>query len=215
MILNRYSWWSKYDLTSQILGTYEENILNYILSKLDQTNELFVDIGAADGYFVVGFASINLFKNIYVYEISKEARKEIKNNAINNNCLNKLDIRKEANIEEFKEIERQYNSGLILIDIEGSEYDLLKDEVLSILRKFHLIIEMHPFLVREGLSKSERLLNDARKYFTVDKSYRLNYSPAKFEELSCYTEDEQLLALSEGRSEKTEWILLSPKTKSN
>lgn len=212
MVLNKQSWWSKYDLISQVLGTYEENILNYILSKRDQAKELFVDIGAADGYFVIGLARINLFKNIYAYEISREARKEIKNNAIINNCLNKLDIRQEASLEEFKEIERKFNSGIILIDIEGCEYDLLTDEALYILRKFHLIIEMHPFLIKDGLSKSERLFCDARKYFAVDKSIRLNYSPAKFEELSSYTEDEQLLALSEGRSETTEWILLSPKT---
>ena len=48
-------------------------------------------------------------------------------------------------------------------------------------------------------------------YFNVDISVRENYSPYKFDDLSQFTEDEQLLALSEGRSEKTEWLLLSPK----
>lgn len=211
LILDKDSWWAKFDLISQILGTYEENVVNYVLSKREETKELFVNIGAADGYFAVGFAFSGLFENIYAYEISRDARNKIRENAIRNNCINKINIKNEANIYSFMEIEKSFKSGMILIDIEGSEYDLLDQKMFSILKNFHLIVEMHPFLVNDGFLKNERLLLDAKKYFNVDISFRKNYSPCKFKELAKFSEDEQLLALSEGRSEKTEWLLLSPK----
>ena len=109
------------------------------------------------------------------------------------------------------EIKKKFSSGMILIDIEGEEYNLLNKKALSLLKNFHIIIEMHPFLVENGFSKNQKLIRYSAKYFNIEISHRINYSPSKFKELSNFTEDEQLLALSEGRSEKTSWLLLSPK----
>ena len=211
MLLMKNARWAKFDLIPQLLGTYEENIVNYIINKREINKELFVEIGAGDGYFVVGFSFSEIFKNVYAFEISDEGRKIIKNNAIRNNCIDKIEIFKEANYTSLLEIERKFSGGIILIDIEGAEYDLLNEKILSLLRKFHLIIEMHPFLITNPKEKHNKLMSRVKKYFLVDKSKRENYNPSKFNELSKFTEDEQLLALSEGRSEKTEWLLLSPK----
>ena len=70
---------------------------------------------------------------------------------------------------------------------------------------------MHPFLVANSKEKHNQFISKVEKYFLVEKSIRENYNPSRFKELSKFTEDEQLLALSEGRSERTEWLLLSPK----
>ena len=69
---------------------------------------------------------------------------------------------------------------------------------------------MHPFLVANSKEKHNQFISKVEKYFLVEKSIRKNYNPSRFNELSKFTEDEQLLALSEGRSERTEWLLLSP-----
>lgn len=211
MLLMKNARWAKFDLIPQLLGTYEENIVNYIINKREINKELFVEIGAGDGYFVVGFSFSEMFNNIYAFEISDEGRKIIKNNAIRNNCLNKLKIIKEANYASLLEIERKFSGGIILIDIEGAEYDLLNEKILSLLSQFHLVVEMHPFLVANSKEKHNQLISKVEKYFLVEKSIRENYNPSRFKELSKFTEDEQLLALSEGRSERTEWLLLSPK----
>ena len=213
MLLSKKNRWAKFDLTPQLLGTYEENIVKYILSIRAKNKELFVDIGAGDGYFVIGFTLSGLFENIYAFEISHEGREIIKKNEIKNNCLENIKIMKKADLNSLKEIENKFSNGVVLIDIEGAEYDLLNEDILFLLRKFHLIIEMHPFLIRNNDFKNKELMKRIKKFFNIEIIKKENYTPSKFHELSKFSEDEQLLALSEGRSEKTEWLILSPKNR--
>jgi hypothetical protein len=67
--LNKNIYWSRNDLITHILGVYEKHILDQLIkfSKLD--NSVFIDIGAADGYFAVGSAYSGLFKKVYAFEI--------------------------------------------------------------------------------------------------------------------------------------------------
>ena len=120
---------------------------------------------------------------------------------------------KTANLDSLKEIANKFSNGVILIDIEGAEYDLLNEDILFLLKKFYLIIEMHPFLIRNNEFKHKELMKKIKKFFNIEISKRENYTPSKFDELAKFSEDEQLLALSEGRYQKTEWLILSPKNK--
>ena len=90
------SWELEYGLITKILGTYEEKILN-ILIKFSKKNNTFIDIGAADGFYVVGMAFKNIFKYIYAFEINTKSRNVIKLNHKLNKCEQNIKIKNEAN----------------------------------------------------------------------------------------------------------------------
>ena len=205
--------WGRYDLPSKVLGVYEYEVMKK-LEKLfcDNINSDFIDIGAADGYYAVGFAYSGLARSVNAFEISSKRRKNLYFNAKNNNCNEKVNIHGKASLESLKKVLKKHdNNTIILIDIEGMEYDLLSEEMLRLIKNCHIIVELHPFLIVEGFKKEKQLLKRANAIFKVSKIYRGTYNPNQFECLNLFSDDERLLSLSEGRGKNPKWILLEPR----
>ena len=70
MLLSANTWWGKNDYITKLLGQYEIQVM-IELAKLSKNYEHFIDIGAGDGYFVVGALKSNLFKTASSFEIEK------------------------------------------------------------------------------------------------------------------------------------------------
>ena len=212
MKLSKNPWWGSYDQISKILGEYEKEVLeklSYFLSL--NKNSTFVDIGAADGFYAVGVAFKNLAKHTYAFEISQQGRSELKKNAILNQCYEKITILEKANKETLKKIYKELKNAVIIIDIEGSEYDLLDIDVLDLFKNSIVIIELHPNKIKNGKIRENELEENAKKYFKISKIYRDVYRPNSFKIFNELSDDERLLAFSEGRSRNPKWLVLEPK----
>ena len=78
MIINEDQFWGQGDRSSKILGLYEKEIQDLIVSiQKDKNYSTFVDIGGADGFFAIGSLVNNLFEKCEVFEISKKGRNSI------------------------------------------------------------------------------------------------------------------------------------------
>ncbi len=210
MILSADVWWGKYDVTTKLLGVYERHILDLLVDIGTKVNGPFVDIGAADGYYAIGALKSKMFDQVFAFEISEPARKCLAENAALNNVSEMITISGEANYESLKDLISRYQAGLILIDIEGSEYSLLDKKTLRLFENCHLIVELHPWLVEDGDRKQDELLASANEYFDVTLTRSASISPNAFPELLSFNDDERLLAFSEGRGKSMEWMILSP-----
>ena len=205
--------WSRNDLITHILGVYEEHILNQLIkfSKIDDT--VFINIGAADGYFAIGAAYSGLFKKVYAFEIQEEGRKILNENAKVNNCDKNILIKSEANFDTLKDLIDIHKSAVVLIDIEGGEFNLLNDETLKLLRYCNIIIELHPAQVNKGYEKQKKLTNYSKNFFEVSIIKRESYNPNLFQELDQFTDEERLISFSEGRDNNMSWLILESKNK--
>ena len=210
MQLSESVWWGKYDLITKMLGEYEADVLRRIYDVLHREKNVFIDIGAADGYYAIGVAFARLSETVYAFEISEDGREQLRFNASRNSCLEKIHIEGEADYSSLKNIVQNNKTGLVLIDIEGSEYDLLNDDILALMSGYKFIIELHPFLLADGSIKEKELLQRAEKYFKISNIYREAYSPNKFKELNLFPDDVRLLAFSEGRRNSPAWLYLEP-----
>jgi len=208
MRLNKNIYWSRNDLITHILGVYEKHVLDQLIkfSKLD--NSVFIDIGAADGYFAVGSAYSGLFKKVYAFEIQKEGREILSENAKVNKCEKNIIINPEANFKRLKNIVDEHKRAVVLIDIEGDEFSLLNDEILKLLSNCNIIVELHPSSVKNGYQKEKDLINSAKYLFNVSIIKRESYNPNFFKELDNFTDDERLVAFSEGRENNMCWLIL-------
>jgi len=210
MKLSSNPWWGYFDTTSKILGEYEKTVCLKIHKILKNNKMPFIDIGAADGFYAVGVARSGLSEKTYAFEISPRGRESIKLNARLNGCIKKLIIKKEANYLSLKKIIDKNKSCLVLIDIEGSEYELLSNKILKLLRHCELIIESHPHHVSNGKKMEQELISRSKKFFNSSIIERGPYNPNKFKILADLTDDERLLSLSEGRLKNPKWLYFKP-----
>lgn len=213
MKLNKNSYWSKNDLITHILGVYEYHILEQLIKFSKINNSVFIDIGAADGYFAVGGAYSGLFKKVYAFETHEEGRKSLIENAKSNYCETNVLIKSKANFDSLKDLIDIHKSTVILIDIEGDEFNLLNYQTLKLLSNCNIIIELHPDLVNNGYEKKKDLINFSKSFFNVSIIKREIYNPNLFEELDQFTDEERLIAFSEGRENNMSWLVLEPKNK--
>ena len=210
MKLSEDVWWGRGDRSAMIFGLYEQEIQKE-LSDAPQKYNIFIDLGAADGFFAVGSVVSKKFQKCYCYEISEVGRKAIKLNAIRNSVEDKITINGCAD-EDFTdqipslELER----AVLLCDIEGGEFGLFSNKVFKKLRKSIVIIEVHETTdsVENGIYD---LIESASNYFNYKILTTGSRDLSKFEELRSFSDNKRWLICSEGRPSLMRWLVLTPK----
>ena len=155
----------------KILGIYENEIYPILLNFLSNS-DLFVDIGAAEGYYAVGSAIKYPNLNVIAFEMDKTGRQYISNLKKRNNVDN-VEIRKKFSDVDFFSIQKSaYNRITYLIDIEGEE--------INIFSKYHnhfnnsyFIIEIHDRVSNKIESYLKRFYSNTHNTYIIpikDKS---------------------------------------------
>lgn len=205
------NWWGGSDRGAMLLGIYESEVLNSIMTTPKKYN-VFVDLGAADGYYSIGSLISRRFKTSYSFEISAKGRAVIQQNAILNKVENKLHIFGEATQDFYLSIpKKDLDKAVIVIDIEGGEFSLLNKESFSYLKKSIIYIELHEWFFEDGKKKLQKLMNDAKPFFKISSLTTTSRDLSKFSELADYADSERWLIASEGRSKLMTWLKLDPK----
>lgn len=205
----KFEWWdhSPNNFIAKTNGEYEKEILHYLKGK---KFDLFVDIGCADGYYLAGVYSANISRRVIGFEINQKMRDIAAQVLINNSVHNALLLPK-ANVKSVSSVLSKANpsrNNLMLIDIEGSEFSLLSQEILKLLARynFKIIIEIHHW-IPNFKNLYERLLRDASRYFTLytlpSRNRRSNHEIFRFEH-----QDNIYLSMSEGRPSIQRFLLL-------
>lgn len=211
--LQKNTWWGKSDLGSMLMGFYEKEILDFIDSIEAGQFSTFIDIGAADGYYACGLLHSKKIRKAVCFEKSELGRNVIKNNWLNNDSCGELEIIGEANIDTIKALPTSsLKNSLILVDIEGYEFELLTDSVLSTFSNCTIIIEIHNW-IDDFLVKYENLLINASKYFNIEPIQQVERSTSTYPELRDLTDDNRLLLVSERRPCLMRFLKLTPLAK--
>lgn len=211
MQISPVAWWDQTDLASKILGFYELEVLN-VLSQVDRSRyRYFVDLGAADGYYAIGALRAGMFQKAFCFEMSERGRDVIRANAALNEVGGSVAVFGYADARFYESLtEAQLSAAVILIDIEGGEFDLLTDELLVKLKDAMLIIELHEFMVDDGAAKLKSLVD------RLERVYKLNWLTtgvrdlSGFESLSVLNDTDRWLLCSESRAHRMKWAVCAP-----
>lgn len=205
--------WGRGDRAGMLLGLYEKEVAEILAAALRERS-VFIDIGAADGYYAVGFLKAGLCEHSIAFEMSAKARESIRASAELNGVSGQLSIFGAANGETLQRLQEQYSfaQSVVLCDIEGAEVALLDEHILQELSKAVIVIELHSSGTMSVEAVEALLRERAQSMFDVRTVYSGARSPLQIPEIASFDEDDQWLICSEGRGYRQSWLVLSPKS---
>jgi hypothetical protein len=212
--LEHFKTWGASDRGSQLLGLYEREVVNLIAQE-GGPEKVFVDVGAAEGYFAAGVLVNKFFRRVICFEADAKSRNALAKTLSLNDVADLVSIHGAAG-QDFarvvgEEISFDFKNTVILIDIEGGEIELLNQSNLEMLEQATIVVEMHPVQVAEADIRDLEILCGLTHQ--VDEIGTGERDPGVFQELKNFTDDERWLLCSEGRYRRGRWLVLRPKKK--
>ena len=188
----------------KLLGCYEAELHDDLRIVAASNYETVLNIGCAEGYYAVGFARAMPMATVHAWDVDETARRRTMENAERNGVSGRMVISEKVVPTHFAQFDRQ--RVFVLCDIEGAEFELLNPEIAPALRKFDMIVELHP-----GSGRDIELFI---KRFEASHDTELRRptlrDPNAYEVLARLPLFDRVLALTE-RLEETPWAILKSK----
>ena len=211
MKLSEDSSWGKNSRNAILFGLYEKEILDKLIV-LSNRYRNFIDLGAADGYYGIGVVLNHFFERAFCYESSKKGREIISKTAYINGVSSSIFIRGTATGDFYRDFDQEIlDDSVILVDIEGGEFEILNTRVFQAFQNSCFIIELHEWMVPDGREKLDTLKKEAGEYFEMEILRMSSRDPGAFYELQNLPDFERWLICSEGRNQIQNWLVLTPK----
>jgi precorrin-6B methylase 2 len=207
--LSREFNWSKSDIAPMLLGTYEQHLLEHIVESLSDFRN-FIDLGAGDGYYVAGLLYSGLADSVVAYEMNESSRATILKNMEINGLSSGFEIRGTASpdfLDDFSTLE--LSNSLILIDVEGYEFELFEKIDMSRLKNTQIVIEIHDF-EPDSEAKVTNLLSHLGRTHSLSIITTGSRNLDLYSELADFNDSDRWLLVSEGRPKSMRWVSCMP-----
>ena len=136
----------------KLIGSYEA-ILHPCIQTLGGKNfDTILDIGSAEGYYLIGFGRMFKEAHLIGFEIEEIGQELSKKMYSQNNLTNKLTLFGEATGENVAPLIT--DKTLLICDCEGGEVDILNPDLFPQYKKIDTaIVELHDFM-RPGIKEA-------------------------------------------------------------
>ena len=200
--ISEISNWGKGDLIGKINGTYELSVAQKLFDLVHSRKiTTFVDIGCADGFHATGIGSIDSIKDVICFDIDEISLGNCQYNAIANGIVNKFKFQNRKFTKT--DLVSVPDNSLILIDIEGAEYELLDEDYLQLhkRKKITSVVELHSSKMNSPLIERVNAAGLQAELFSISK-IEIDYK----NDIKCLDENQFMLLLSQGRRDYQEWL---------
>jgi len=198
-------------LDAKLLGTYELELWPAIDRIVESGFEHIVNIGAGDGYYAVGLALALPRARVVAFEQDPAGQAAIKALAELNGVSARVEVRGRC---EAIDLAASLPDGrtCVVCDVEGGEAALLDPGVVPALRRHHLLVEIHEFVVR-GVARlvQERFETTHEVEVIWQRDRRLSDFPSPPWWERRLPEKYTLAFMHEGRPERMRWLSLTPR----
>ena len=211
LALGREFGWSSGDLAAKIFGLYEQEVVS-ALCRFGRGLDVLIDIGAADGFYANGSLVSGLVNRCIAFEADEKSRQIMSKNAKLNGVGDRLTIKGVATEQNIANIVSDLRDErvLVLIDIEGAEFDLLTENLIQLM-PCPILIELHDWMVDGGDLKRLELMDRLNGSHDVSVLTNDVRNLSGLSELKTKNDDHRWLICSEGRGRQMEWLVCVPK----
>lgn len=192
----------------KLVGSYESVLHEYVESLRTKKFDTIIDIGAAEGYYLIGLGQMFPQTKLVGFEIEESGRQLIREMYEKNNLNNNLVLEGEADVHNVAPYIS--DNTLLICDCEGAEFDILNPAVEEAFSKVDTaIIELHDF-IRPGTK--EALMANFSKTHNIKLIPFALVNPVSFPFLaSISNENEQYELRRERGWQEQEWMILERK----
>jgi hypothetical protein len=192
----------------KLLGTYEMELHDAVVHLIQKRCDVFVDVGAAEGYYAVGIARALRNTHVFGYDTSEQARRLLQAMAKANNVAARIEVLGACTWDALEETLQTAHSPAILCDCEGFEEVLMDPVRVPSLVRSRMIIEVHD----DGLDGRIGALLLRRFEKTHQHQFILPKPRTGLEVRirSSLTSAELAVAMWENRRLATPWLVLEP-----
>lgn len=149
---------------AKLLGTYEQELHPVFAEVIRRRFPTVVDIGAAEGYYAVGFARLG--SSVVAFEMEAEGRRLLADMAELNGVRDRIRLSGRCAPEDLCALLDGLSGPVFLLcDVEGFEKALLDPVAVPGLARCHLLVELHEFiepgvtrLLRERFADTHRVV---------------------------------------------------------
>jgi hypothetical protein len=196
----------------QLLGTYELEIHPMIERLLKGSFDAVVNVGAAEGHYVVGFGRAMPESRLVAFEASESGRARLASMAeLNGIGTNRLEIHGLCTPEGLESALRDAERPLVIMDVDGAEDELMDPAAAPGLLRAQILVELHPHHV-------ERIDDTIRKRFEGSHEIEVQLvEPRKAGDLPPGSLVRRMLLkrlMREHRSTRQIWFLMTPRAPS-
>ena len=198
----------------KLLGTYERELQPTLRKVVSSSPDTILDIGAAEGYYAVGLATICKAR-IVAFECVEAGRKLMHQFARQNDSPRNLQVEGLCTPEALRITLNDAGRAVILMDVEGAEDSLLDPRLIPRLKATQIIVEMHDFIV-PGVT--DRIIARFAQSHIIE---RIDQEPRSAQDLPFTNSFPDVLklfpkryldwAVSEHRPVKMHWLHLTPR----
>ena len=128
-------------LAPKLLGTYEAELHEVVGELAQKRFALLVDVGAAEGYYAVGFARRFGGTRVIAFEQELVGRKLLAKLAAVNGVTDAIEIRGRCEPHDLQEALKP--GSLLISDVEGYERVLIDPVLVPALKGASMLIEVH------------------------------------------------------------------------
>lgn len=191
---------------ARLAGSYEEELVPYLRHMLTVELSLVIDIGAADGYYAVGFARLLPLIPVLAYEIDADGRRACRH-AVRQNCVANVSVRGRMTPRELRK--RIRPRTLVMSDVEEYELELLDPALAPGLAEAYMIIELHEFAAPGVTSVVMRRFADSHHIHLVNPEEKTGAGGRVLSHLTSLEADR---VVDEGRPQKPrmQWAVMWP-----
>lgn len=192
-------------LPAKLLGCYERELHEPLERLIARGFSTIVNVGAAEGYYAVGFALRVPGARVHAFEIDETRQELCRELARTNGVADRVETAGECDAAWLAGLE---DDCLLLMDCEGCEVDLLGPEQAAGLAGSAVVLELHDFIdPRSGGEVVDRFAST----HDVERIAATPRYTGDFPELEFLGWKNREIAVSEVRTHPMEWAVLTPR----
>jgi hypothetical protein len=189
----------------KLIGVYEEILHETVISSIKREYTTMIDIGCAEGYYLIGIGKASKETTLIGYDIDKKALALTQELYDINDLSNKLILLDDCSPKDLNS--RIDTKTLLICDAEGFENDILDPALVpALLNVQTFIVELHDFVVPHI---KEILTKRFEKTHTIQTIVFKNGNPESYPFLMNIQNKNDLYTILRERGEQEqEWLVI-------
>jgi hypothetical protein len=188
----------------RLLGCYEHELHAQLERLLAERFDAVLNIGCADGYYAVGLARRMPETQVFAYDADPRAQAGCRDIAAVNGVSDRLHVGGLFHGADFAAFAGRRT--WLVLDVEGSERELLDPDAYPALREMTVLVECHDCFFPGTTDEIARRFS-SNKITRIDHAWPSAPLPPWLQDLSHF---DQLLAIWEFRMGPTPWLVIEP-----